>query len=76
MTVEKFYPIERGRSVAPKKTVVQVNFSAAFVNGTPRVVLSSWNGEQAWLVEVADAYFRWDNASPSMDVTIDWIAVG
>lgn len=66
--------IKSGQSIGAKKTEVQVDFATAFAN-VPRVIITDWNGVDAWLVEVTASYFKWKNNSPGADVTVDWIAI-
>lgn len=65
--------IKSGVSVGAKGAVAQVDFGTAF-SAVPRVVITDWNGVDAWLVEVTASYFKWENDSKQADVTIHWIA--
>ncbi len=65
--------IKSGVSVGAKGAVVQVDFGTAF-SSVPRVVITDWNGVDAWLVEVTATFFKWGNDSKQADVTIHWIA--
>ena len=66
--------IQVGQSTAPKSTITQVDFSPAF-SGVPRVSFSPWSEHMVLLTEVTANYFKWDNDSKNVDVTIDWIAI-
>ena len=66
--------MQSGRSTAPKATVVQVNFSPGF-SGVPRISISPWSQHIASITEVTTTYFKWNNDSKNVDVTVDWIAI-
>ena len=66
--------VQTGQSVAPKATVVQVDFSPAF-SAVPRMSISPWSAHIASIIEVTTAYFKWNNDSKNVDVTVDWIAI-
>ena len=63
-----------GRSTAPKATVVQVNFSPEF-SAIPRISISPWSQHIVLITEVTTTYFKWNNDSKNVDVTVDWIAI-
>ena len=66
--------IQTGQSIAPKDTVVQVDFSPAF-SGVPRISISPWSEHFVLITEVTTTYFKWNNNSKNVDVTVDWIAI-
>jgi hypothetical protein len=66
--------IQTGQSIAPKATVVQVDFSPDF-SGIPRISISPWSDHLVLITEVTTTYFKWDNDSKNVDVTVDWIAI-
>ena len=66
--------IQIGQSVAPKATVVQVDFSPDF-SGIPRISLTPHSEHVVSITEVTTTYFKWDNDSKNVDVTVDWIAI-
>ena len=68
------FEVQTGQSTAPKATIVQVDFSPAF-SGIPRVNMSPHSEHLVWVTEVTTTYFKWDNDSKNVDVTIDWIAM-
>lgn len=66
--------VQAGQSVAPKATVVQVDFSPVF-SSIPRISISPWSEHLVSITEITTAYFKWDNDSKNVDVTVDWIAI-
>ncbi len=65
--------IKSGEDTATKATVKQFNFNTPF--GTvPRVKLTAHSDHTVWIVEKAVDYFKWNNNSKNVDVTIDWLA--
>lgn len=65
---------EAGQSTGAKAAIVQVDFPEAF-DTVPYVVLTPWSEHIVWLVEKTVNYFKWDNNSKNVDVTVDWFAV-
>ena len=66
--------MQSGQSTGAKATIVQVNFSPAF-SGIPRVSLTPHSNHSVWITEVTVNYFKWNNNSKNVDVTMDWIAM-
>jgi hypothetical protein len=66
--------IQIGQSTGAKQTIVQVDFSPDF-SGVPRVSFSPWSEHLVLITEVTTTYFKWNNDSKNVDVTIDWIAI-
>ncbi len=66
--------MQSGQSTGAKATIVQVDFPLAF-SGVPRISLTPHSAHLIWLTEVTTTYFKWNNDSKNVDVTIDWIAM-
>ena len=65
--------VKSGQSTGVKATEVQVNFGAAF-SSIPRVSLTPLSNHVVWVTEVTTSYFKWNNNSKTVDVTVDWVA--
>lgn len=67
--------VKSGSSTSPKKIEAQVDFSASF-GSVPTIVLTPKQNKGVWITEVNIAYFKWNNDSNNVDVTVHWIALG
>ena len=65
--------VKSGEDTAPKATEKQVNFNTSF-GSIPHVELTPHGDVGVWLTEKTTGYFKWNNNSKNVDVTVDWIA--
>ena len=68
------FEVQGGQSIAPKATIVQVNFAPEF-SAIPRINISPWSEHIVSITEITTTYFKWNNDSKNVDVTVDWIAI-
>lgn len=66
--------IEVSESIGAKATEVQVNFAGTFT-GIPKIALTPHSAHIVWITEITTTYFKWNNDSKNVDVTVDWMAV-